>query len=582
MWCRSAHPMRCLWGSGRWEVFVPEIDAGRLYKFAIMGADGNVLAFKADPFALAMQQPPETASIVTAPPTFEWSDANWLAHRSRNANRRAPVSIYEVHLGSWRYAANYDGSTRPLTYDELGDRLIPYVLDLGFTHIELLPITEHPFAGSWGYQPLGLFAPTSRHGSPDDFRRFVDRCHAANIGVILDWVPGHFPDDPHGLGNFDGTQLYEYSDPRQSRHPDWNTLIFNLSRNEVRDYLTSNALFWLEEFHIDGLRVDAVSTMLYLNYNRPPEDWVFNEQGGHENLAAVDFLRRLNTVVELRHPDVLMIAEEATTWPNVSGPVDSGGLGFGYKWNMGWMNDILRYFQRDPLFRKFHHDELTFSMQYTFKESFILPISHDEVVHCKRSLLGRMPGDDWQRFANVRAFLGYMFAHPGKKLLFMGTEFAQEREWCHDRGLDWHHLGDARHAQISLLVKHLNQLYRSCSALHENDCNPDGFQWVDGSNRDASVLLFLRRGAKGSDDFVLVACNFTPLPRHEYRVGVPVPGKFVELLNTDSAHYGGSNLGNCGGASTEPIACSGFKQSLMLTLPPLSVIILVPSSRGEI
>ena len=575
-WDASRHPMAQDWQSGVWRVFVPGIGAGALYKLHIVGASGAVLPLKADPFAFYMEQAPDNASIVVAESRFAWTDREWMARRVAAGSREAPISIYEVHLGSWM---RHIGDNRHYSYRELAERLVQYVADLGFTHIELLPVSEHPFEGSWGYQPVGLFAPTSRYGSPDDFRYLVDRCHAAGIGVILDWAAGHFPDDAYGLANFDGTCLYEHLDPRQGRHADWGSLIFNLGRTEVADYLLCNALYWLKEFHIDGLRVDAVASMLYLDYSRQPGEWVPNAYGGRENLEAIGFLKRMNSLVYERCPGAITIAEESTAWPMVSRPVYAGGLGFGYKWNMGWMNDTLRYMSRDPIHRSHHHDALTFGLMYAWSENYVLALSHDEVVHGKRSLVSKMPGDEWQRFANLRLYLGYMFAHPGKKLLFMGGEIAQVQEWSHTRGLDWHLLGEARHAGMQRLVRDLNRVYRDTPALHQRDCEPDGFEWIDCNDNENSVLSWLRFAPGGGRGRVaVVVSNFTPVPRRGYRVGVPRGGLYREVLNTDSTFYGGSNTGNVGVVRAESVPFHGRPQSLSLTLPPLATIVLVPVS----
>jgi 1,4-alpha-glucan branching enzyme len=568
-WDGRRHPMRFHPGAGVWDLFLPHIAAGTPYKYEIHGPDGAKLPLKADPVARQAEHPPKTASVVAAEPAHVWRDAAWMKARAERNIREAAISIYEVHLGSWR--RHEDG--RFLSYRELADQLVPYVADLGFTHIEMLPISEYPFDGSWGYQPIGLFAPTSRFGTPDDFRYFVDACHAAGLAVWLDWVPGHFPTDQHGLGLFDGTHLYEHADPRQGFHQDWNTLIFNYGRREVVNYLVANALSWLENFHMDGLRVDAVASMLYLDYSRKQGEWVPNKFGGRENLDAVDFLRRFNELVFEEAPGATTAAEESTAWPMVSAPTYLGGLGFGFKWNMGWMHDTLRYMTLDPVHRKHHHNDLTFGLLYGFSENFILPISHDEVVHGKGSLLGKMPGDAWQRFANLRAYYGFMWTHPGKKLLFMGCEFGQEREWNHDRQLDWQLLDDPMHAGLSRLVRDLNQLYRTEPALHRLDALPEGFAWVDASDAGQSVLSYLRFDANRRH-VVLVVCNFTPVPRHGYRLGVPRPGRWVELLNSDAATYGGSNMGNGGAVITEHHPSHGHEQSLLLTLPPLATLVL--------
>lgn len=567
-WDGRLHPMRCHYDAGVWEIFLPGVERGALYKFEIKPKEGPPF-LKADPLAFRTERPPQTASIVegltgTAQPSF----------RARINGRDAPISIYEVHLGSWR-RRTAEGN-RYLTYAELADELIPYVKDLGFTHIELLPVTEHPFDGSWGYQPLSLFAPTARHGTPEEFRRFVDRCHAAGLGIILDWVPAHFPDDPHGLATFDGTHLYEHADTRRGRHKDWGSLIYNYGRREVANFLIASALFWFDEFNIDGLRVDAVASMLYLDYSRGPGEWEPNALGGRENLEAIEFLRRLNATVLTRHPGAMMIAEESTAWPMVTRPPAVGGLGFSYKWNLGWMNDTLRYFAREPVHRKFHQDDLTFGLLYAFHENFVLPLSHDEVVHGKRALVQKIPGDEWQRFATLRAYYAYMFTHPGKKLLFMGSEFAPPDEWNHDRELDWSLLKLPLHAGVQTLIRDLNALYRREAALHERDCEGEGFSWIDCHDQESSVVSFLRRG-KLPEDIVVTACNFTPVVRERYLVGVPKPGYYRELLNTDSAYYGGSDVGNGGGVAAQPVAAHGFDHSLRLTLPPLATIVLKPA-----
>jgi 1,4-alpha-glucan branching enzyme len=570
-WDGRRHAMRCHYGCGVWEIFIPGIGPGELYKYEIKGRDGTLLGLKADPLARRSECPPATASIVAERDDVA-PDHAWARRRERVNARDAPISMLEVHLGSWR-RNGADG--RHLGYRDLADQLVPYAKELGFTHLELMPIMEHPFAGSWGYQPLGLFAPTARYGAPDDFRHLVRRCHEADLAVILDWTPAHFPDDPHGLALFDGTPLYEYADPRLARHADWGSLIYNVGRREVANFLIASALYWFDRYEVDGLRVDAVASMLYLDYSRKPGEWSPNRFGGRENLEAIDFLRKLNHSVLTRHPGAVMIAEESTAWPMVTRPPEIGGLGFSYKWNLGWMNDTLRYMARAPVHRKFHHDELTFGLLYAFHENFVLPLSHDEVVHGKGSLLGKMPGDRWQKFANLRAYYAFMFTHPGKKLLFMGDEFAQEAEWSHQRGLDWHLLGDPAHAGVQRLVRDLNRLYRAKPALHELDCEPEGFSWIDCHDSDASVVAYLRHGRE-PDRFVVVVANFTPVVRNFYRVGVPAGGRYRELLSTDSAHYGGSNVGNLGGAWADPVPMHGHGQSLVLTLPPLAVVVLEP------
>ena len=572
-WDGRRHPMRFRAECGVWELFIPSLGEGELYKYEILGKDGQLLPLKQDPFAFFCEQSPGTAAIVYDLSHYGWADDTWLRQRGAAVERSAPVSIYEVHLGSWRRSTDPD--RQYLTYAELADELIPYVVDLGFTHIELLPITEHPFDGSWGYQPLGLFAPTSRFGRPDEFRNFVDRCHQAGLGVILDWVPGHFPTDAQGLGYFDGTHLYEHADPRRGMHQDWGTKIYNFGRYEVADYLLNNALFWLEEYHLDGLRVDAVASMLYLDYSRKEGEWIPNEYGGNENLEAIAFLRRMNETLYGKFPDSTTIAEESTSWPMVSRPTYLGGLGFGYKWNMGWMHDTLGYMSLDPIFRKYQHDRLTFGLMYAFSENFVLPLSHDEVVHGKGSLIGKMPGDRWQKFANLRAYYGFMFTHPGKKLLFMGGEFAQEREWSHDRSLDWHLLADPLHEGVSRLVRDLNRFYRETEALHSCDCGPAGFEWIDTTDWQQSVISYLRRGSD-PDNIAVIVCNFTPLLREGYRVGVPTGGLYCERVNTDSAFYGGTNAGNAGLIASEAFGWNGRPHSLLLTLPPLSTLVLTP------
>jgi 1,4-alpha-glucan branching enzyme len=570
-WDGRVHPMRHLLPSGVWELFMPDLPDGELYKFEIRTREGHLLT-KSDPFGFSFERPPATASIVRDIGGYQWSDAAWIEARAGHGEwLEKPMAVYEVHLGSWARVPE-DGH-RPLTYRELADRLPAYVKDLGFTHIELLPVMEHPFSPSWGYQVLGFFAPTSRFGPPEDFKYFVDRCHQAGLGVILDWVPGHFPKDAHGLARFDGTALYEHEDPRQGEHQDWGTLIFNYGRNEVRSFLLSNARFWLEEYHVDGLRVDAVASMLYLDYSRREGEWIPNRYGGRENLEAIEFLQRLNILTHGEHPGTLTAAEESTAWPGVSRPVHLGGLGFTYKWNMGWMHDMLKYVREDAVHRRWHHDLVTFSMLYAFSENFVLPLSHDEVVYGKGALLDKMPGDFWQRYATLRTFLGYMWGHPGKKLLFMGGEFGQWREWHHDHSLDWHLLDDEPHAAIRRFVQALNWHYRAEPALHERDFTPDGFRWIDCHDNENSVVSFVRY-AKDPQNAVVMVFNFTPVPRHDYLIGVPGDGYYAELLNSDAAAYGGSNLGNAGGLTTQPNAMHGFEHSLALTVPPLGCLLL--------
>jgi len=563
-WDGRRHAMRARGASGVWEIFIPGLVVGDLYKFEIKTQSGEVL-LKADPFALRAELRPDTASRVGALPQVVPSSN---VRQAANA-LGAPVSIYEVHLGSWRRVPE-DGD-RWLSYRELAAQLIPYVKDLGFTHIELMPVSEHPFDGSWGYQPVGMYAPTARFGTPDDFRHFVETAHANGIGVLLDWVPGHFPSDPHGLARFDGTHLYEHADPREGFHQDWNTLIYNYGRKEVLNYLVGNALYWIERFGIDGLRVDAVASMLYRDYSRKAGEWIPNRFGGRENLEAIDFLRRANQVVCAERPEAVMMAEESTSFPNVSRPLEMDGLGFHYKWNMGWMNDTLSYMQEDPINRRHHHDKMTFGLVYAFTENFVLPLSHDEVVHGKGSLLDRMPGDEWQRFANLRAYYGFMWGHPGKKLLFMGGEFAQAREWKVDASLDWHLLDNPLHQGVQRLVRDLNAVQRRYPALHELDVEARGFEWITHEDRDNSVFSFIRKDSEGNA--VLVLSNFTPVPRHGYRIGVERPGRYAEILNSDAAHYGGSGMGN-GAVHTEPASAHGRPHTLALTLPPLATIML--------
>ncbi len=571
-WNPRADPMDKRWDCGVWERFVPQAHEGDRYKYALWDAHGNPLPLKADPYAFRAEHPPATASIVA--PLPQPPDAAERAQDERIAqHREAPMAIYEVHLGSWKRRP--EEAHRVLTYRELADDLVPYVKWMGFTHIELLPISEYPFDGSWGYQPTGLFAPTSRYGTPDDFRYFVERAHAHGIGVLIDWVAGHFPADEHGLALFDGTHLYEHADPRQGWHPDWDTYVYNYGRREVANFLIANALFWLDEYGVDGLRVDAVASMLYLDYSRPSGEWVPNRFGGRENLEAIDFLRRLNEATYGTYPHAITIAEESTAWPMVSAPAYMGGLGFGFKWNMGWMHDTLAYMLHDPVHRKFHHDQLTFSIVYAFSENYVLPLSHDEVVHGKGSILGKMPGDAWQRFANVRLLYTFMYAHPGKKLLFMGNEFAQEREWDHDSSLDWHLTLDANHAGIQRLVQDLNRLYTSTPALYERDAMAEGFAFL-AQDWETSIISFLRRG-RGERDFAIVACNFTPVVREGFRVGVPGAAAYAEVLNSDANVYGGTNVGNLGAVSVEAIPANGYAQSISLTLPPLAAIVLLPS-----
>ena len=570
-WDGRLHQMRSLGSSGVWELFIPGAGAGARYKYEIRSQDGELL-LRADPFAFQAEMPPATASIVHSP-GHRWQDEAWLERRRAANPLREPMSIYEVHLPSWRLKALEDN--RSLSYLELADELAEYVSELGFTHVELLPVMAHPFGGSWGYQVTSYFAPTPLLGSPDDLREFIDRMHQAGIGVILDWVPAHFPRDEWALARFDGTALYEHEDPRRALHPDWGTLEFNFGRNEVRNYLIASAVFWLQEFHADGLRVDAVASMLYLDYSRNEGEWIPNRYGGREDLEAIAFLRELNEVLHAREPGVVSAAEESTAWPGVSRPTYLGGLGFGLKWNMGWMHDTLGYFQRDPVFRRYHHNELTFSQLYAYDENFILPLSHDEVVHGKGSLLTRMPGDRWQQFANLRSMYAYMWAHPGKKLLFMGGELAQESEWSNERSLDWHLLQDPAHEGVRTLVGDLNRVYREHPALWELDHDPAGFWWLEPNDVDGNSLCFVRASADQSD-LLICACNFTPAPKLSHRVGLPRPGRWLEVLNSDSRHYGGGDLGNLGGLTAEPIPWHGQPYSAQVLLPPLAVVWFVP------
>ena len=570
-WDGRVSPMRSRGNSGIWELFIPEFGEDVIYKYEIVGPQNNVLPLKADPYGFRSELRPNTGSVVARLDKHSWNDADWMQKRSSKNWLEQPVSVYEVHLGSWRRMP--EENNRWLSYRELADQLIPYVKELGYTHIELLPIMEHPYDGSWGYQTLGYFAATSRYGSPTDFMEFVDRAHQAGLGVLLDWTPAHFPRDTHGLAQFDGTHLYEHSDPRQGSHPDWGTLVYNYGRNEVVNFLISNALFWLDKYHIDGLRVDAVASMLYLDYSRQPGEWIPNRYGGRENLDAIDFFKRLNEVVHQRFPGVLTIAEESTAWPGVSRPTYLGGLGFSLKWNMGWMNDTLSYFSKDSIYRRYEHNKLTFSLLYAFSENFMLPFSHDEVVHGKNSLLHKMPGDMWQQFANLRLLLAYQYAHPGKKLLFMGQEIAQRQEWSETRSLDWHLLEHDSHRGIQKLAADLNKLLASEPALHQVDFDWQGFEWVDANDSDNSVYSFIRRG-KNPDELLIVILNATPVVRYGYHVGVPRPGHYEEILNTDAASYGGSNVGNLGGMNAGEHAWQGRRYSLALTLPPLAAVFL--------
>ncbi|MBB4864975.1 1,4-alpha-glucan branching enzyme [Pseudomonas nitritireducens] len=571
-WDGRRHVMRLRYPAGVWELFIPRLQPGEVYKYELLGQDG-LLPLKADPMALATEMPPATGSRVPDPTPFAWSDDDWMLQRGERQGVNRPLSIYELHAGSWQWVEN-----RAPSWDELADRLIPYVSDLGFSHIELMPIMEYPFGGSWGYQPLSLFAPTARYGSPADFARFVDRCHQAGIGVILDWVPAHFPTDAHGLAHFDGTALYEYAHPFEGFHQDWDTYIYNLGRNEVHGFMLASALHWLREYHIDGLRVDAVASMLYRDYSRKDGEWIPNRHGGRENLEAIEFLRHLNSVVPSEAPGALVIAEESTAWPGVSKPTQEGGLGFAYKWNMGWMHDSLAYIREDPINRGHHHHKLTFGLLYAFSEHFILPISHDEVVHGKGSLLGKMPGDRWQQFANLRLFLAMMWTHPGKKLLFMGCEFGQWREWDHDGQLDWYLLRYAEHFGAQALVRELNQLLREEPALHAFDDRAEGFHWLIGDDQNNSVYAWLRLAGDGAP--LLVVHNFTPLPRPNYRIGVPLAGHWQVLLNSDADSFGGSGAGSRGSLDCDPLEAHGQAQSLALDLPPLGCLILRPAGDG--
>jgi 1,4-alpha-glucan branching enzyme len=567
-WNKASHPLIAREQSGIWEGFIPGVGHGDTYKYHVVSRFHGYQVDKADPFAFCQEMPPRTASVVCNL-DYAWGDREWMASRGSRHALATPMAIYEVHLGSWMRVP--EEGNRWLTYRELAPKLADYVRNMGFTHVEFMPVMEHPFYGSWGYQVTGFFGPTRRYGDPDDLMYLIDYLHQHDIGVIFDWVPAHFPTDEHGLGYFDGTHLYEHADPQQGYHPDWKSAIFNYGRHEVRSFLISNALFWLDCYHVDGLRVDAVASMLYLDYSRKAGEWVPNRYGGRENLEALEFLRRINEEVYKHYPDVQTIAEESTAWPMVSRPVYVGGLGFGLKWDMGWMHDTLEYMKRDPIHRQFHHNELTFRMLYAFTENFILPLSHDEVVHGKGSLISKMSGDYWQKFANLRLLFGYMYAQPGKKLLFMGGELGQWAEWSHESSLDWHLLGDPRHAGVQHWVRDLNRLYRQEPALHECDSTSAGFEWVDCNDSGASTLSFLRRGRSG-EEWILVVCNFTPVPRHDYHVGVPRTGYWKELLNSDGGEYGGSGLGNSGGAEADPVFVHGRPCSLKLTLPPLGIL----------
>ncbi|WP_439120164.1 1,4-alpha-glucan branching protein GlgB [Marivita sp.] len=568
-WDGRRHVMRRRGATGVHEIFLPALGDGTVYKYEILDGAGNLLPLKADPVGFGAELPPATASVVRDLRGYEWSDSGWLSKRGAKHKIDQPISIYEVHLESWRRVP--EEGNRSLTYLEHASMLVEYARDIGFTHIELTPVSEYPFGGSWGYQPVGLFAPTSRFGTPQEFRAFVDACHQAGLGLIIDWVPGHFPTDQHGLGQFDGTPLYEHADPKEGFHPDWNTLVYNYGRTEVQNFLIANAKFWFEEYHIDGLRVDAVASMLYRDYSRKEGEWVPNQHGGRENLEAIAFMQRMNEVVYAADYSILTAAEESTAFPGVSAPTSTGGLGFGFKWNMGWMNDTLRYMAEDPINRKYHHDKMTFGLHYAFSENFILPISHDEVVHGKGSMLGKMPGDDWQRFANLRAYYGFMWGHPGKKLLFMGCEFAQGGEWNNETSLDWHLLDHAPHKGMQSLVRDLNTLYRTTPALYEKDTSEDGFRWIDGGNAADSVFSWVRYGKEGTPP-VLVVSNFTPVPRTNYRIGVPHAGHWAEKLNSDAAIYGGTDTGNPGDADAQEMSMHGCPYSIEITVPPLATV----------
>ncbi|WP_435259101.1 1,4-alpha-glucan branching protein GlgB [Thioclava sp. FR2] len=565
IWDGRRHPMRRRGATGVWELFIPGLGEGTTYKYELIGPHGDPVPLKADPVGFGSEHPPANASVVR-PITGRFRDTDWMESRAARHTVDAPISVYEVHLGSWRRAEG----NRMLSYLELADQLTEYAASMGFTHIELLPVSEFPFDGSWGYQPVGLFAPTIRHGTPSEFRAFVDAAHRRGLGVILDWVPGHFPTDAHGLGRFDGTALYEHADPREGFHQDWNTLIYNYGRTEVQNFLVSNALYWLEEFHIDGLRVDAVASMLYRDYSRKDGEWIPNQDGGRENYEAIAMMRRMNTTVYGEVSGILTAAEESTAFPGVSRPVDHGGLGFGFKWNMGWMNDTLSYMHKDPIHRQYHHHQMTFGLHYAWSENYILPISHDEVVHGKGSMLDKMPGDGDQKFANLRAYYGFMWAHPGKKLLFMGQEFAQGAEWNHNQSLDWHLLDHPQHRGMQSLVQDLNSVYRENPALHVNDCRPEGFEWIESNDAQASVYAWVRKGGAGDKPIVAVV-NMTPVERR-YRLGLPEAGRWEEILNTDAAHYGGGDRGNMGAIKSEKTPWHGRAQSALVTLPPLSAL----------
>ncbi|MCB0224765.1 MAG: 1,4-alpha-glucan branching protein GlgB [Anaerolineae bacterium] len=568
-WDSDSNPMSPT-DSGIWTAFIPDLAEYTVYKYRVFTQNDDEFD-KADPYGFAMEQRPKTASVVTNLGRYQWGDDAWIQRRAERQAFDQPMAIYEVHLGSWRRMEDEVWDTRYMTYREMAEQLIPYVKELGYTHIELLPIAEHPFDGSWGYQVLGYFAPTSRFGTPEDFMYFIDQCHQNDLGVLLDWVPAHFPKDGSGLNYFDGTHLYSHADPRQGEQQDWGTMVFNFGRNEVRAFLLSNALFWIDKYHIDGLRVDAVASMLYLDYSRKEGEWIPNQYGGRENLEAISFLRKMNEVIHGVFPGAITIAEESTAWPMVSRPTYLGGLGFTFKWNMGWMHDTLTYMSKEPIYRSYHHHNMTFSLIYAFNENFILPLSHDEVVHGKGSLINKMSGDDWQKFANLRAYLGFMWGHPGKKLLFMGCEFGQWAEWNYDTGLQWQALEAPNHQGLKRFVTDLNTVYKNEPALYENDFDYAGFEWIDANDSQNSVLSFMRK-AKHSNEFVVIITNFTPVPREKYRTGVPKAGYYRELLNSDADIYWGTNLGNYGGVSTEAIPCHGYDHSLLITLPPLATV----------
>ncbi|MBM4332402.1 MAG: 1,4-alpha-glucan branching protein GlgB [Deltaproteobacteria bacterium] len=574
-WNKSSHPLGSRGRSGIWEGFIPGVERGTHYKYHIKSRYKGYRVDKTDPFSFFNEVPPKTASVVWDL-EYIWEDGEWMQKRAGHNSRTAPLAIYELHLGSWMRV--HEEGNRPLTYREIGRKLAEYVKSMGFTHVEFLPVMEHPFYGSWGYQSTGYFAPTSRYGTPQDFMYLIDRLHQEGIGVILDWVPSHFPNDEHGLGFFDGTHLFEHANPQKGIHQDWDSFIFNYGRNEIRSFLISSALYWLQAYHADGLRVDAVASMLYLDYSRKEGEWIPNQYGGREDLEAISFLRRFNEEVYRNHPHVQTIAEESTSWPMVSRPAYVGGLGFGMKWDMGWMHDTLKYMSKDPLYRKYQHNLLTFRMLYAFHENFILPLSHDEVVHGKGSLLGKMPGDDWQKFANLRLLYGYMYAQPAKKLIFMGGEFGQWHEWCHEKSLDWRLLQCGPHAGLQKWVQDLNRIYRDEPALHEMDFEPAGFEWIDCNDNDSSTISLLRKG-RSADDLLLIVCNFTPVPRPNYRVGAPRGGFWKEILNSDAREYGGSGQGNMGGAETAPVSFHGRPYMLTLTLPPLAAVFF--KSEGE-